>query len=134
MSTTQSPEDKLSVVRMNAELRHAQLELLSAHCATHKLRLRFPAEQLARHGRRDVLRKSIEMASALNEYYTSIQKQFPSEEVVATPATGLNEGHLLIAMENVASFMRDQREHYLPVASPLTAEQKGSLSPYFSTE
>ncbi|HLX84715.1 MAG TPA: hypothetical protein VKR59_12510 [Terriglobales bacterium] len=134
MSITESSEDKLSIVRMNAELRHAQLELLSAHCATHKLRLRFPAQLLARHGRRDVLRKSIETASALNEYYSSIEKQFPSEEAVAAPAPGPNESHLLLAMESVASFMRDQRDHYFPVAKALTAEQTGRLGSYFPAD
>ena len=44
---------------MNSELRHAQLELLSAHCATHQLRFRFSLDDLARFGQRDVLRKSV---------------------------------------------------------------------------
>ena len=80
MCTTDHSEERLSIVQMNAELRHAQLELLSAHCATYKLRLRFSAEDLARHGRRDVLRKSIETASALNEYFLSVEKQIPTVE------------------------------------------------------
>jgi hypothetical protein len=134
MVATENPEDKLSIVRMNAELRHAQLELLSAHCATHKLRLRFSAERLARHGRRDLLRKSIETANALNEYFSSVERQIPSEEAVAAPASGLNESHLLLAMENVASFMRDQRERYSPSATALTMEYKNRLGSYFPAD
>ena len=64
MCFAENQEDRISIVQMNSELRHAELELLSAHCATHKLRLRFSAKTVARHGRRDVLRKSIETASA----------------------------------------------------------------------
>ena len=41
MFSWDNPEDRVAVVQMNAELRHARLELLSAECATHQLRLRF---------------------------------------------------------------------------------------------
>ena len=76
MRYTENPGDRISIVQINSELRHAQLELISAHCATHKLRVRFSIEDLARYGRRDVLRKSIEMASAMSEYYSAIEAQF----------------------------------------------------------
>ena len=57
MCFTEQSEENRSIIKMNSELRHAELELLSAHCATYKLRLRYASEQLARHGRRDILRK-----------------------------------------------------------------------------
>jgi len=110
MCFTENQEDRISIVQMNSELRHAELELLSAHCATHKLRLRFSTESVARHGRRDVLRKSIETASALSEYYSSIEKQMLDEETVSAPATGLNDQQILQAVECVSSYLRDQRE------------------------
>src|SRR6266852_8853249 len=116
MCFTENQEDRISIVQMNSELRHAELELLSAHCATHKLRLRFSTETVARHGRRDVLRKSIETASALSEYYSSIEKQIPAEETVY----GLNDKQILQAVEYVSSYLRDQRERYLPLAAPLS--------------
>src|SRR6266481_4305069 len=119
-------------VQINSDLRHAELELLSAHCATHRLRLRFSTETLARHGRRDVLRKSIAMASALSEYYMSIEKQIPAEEVVSAPATGLNDKQILQAVEYVSSYLRDQRERYLASAVPLSKQHQASMSPYFS--
>ncbi len=50
MFSWDNPEDRVAVVQMNAELRHARLELLSAECATHQLRLRFSIEDLARYG------------------------------------------------------------------------------------
>jgi hypothetical protein len=86
MCFKENQEDRISIVQMNSELRHAELELLSAHCATHKLRLRFSTETVARHGRRDVLRKSIETASALSEYYSSIEKQMLDEDRIERPA------------------------------------------------
>jgi len=136
MCFTENQEDRISIVQMNSELRHAELELLSAHCATHKLRLRFSTETVARHGRRDVLRKSIETASALNEYYSSIEKQIPAQEVASAPTTGLNAGlndqQILQAIEYVSSYLRDQRERYLPSAAPLSEQHQAVMLPYFS--
>jgi len=128
MCFTENHEDRISIIQMNSELRHAELELLSAHCATHQLRLRFPTETLARHGRRDVLRKSIETASALSEYYSSIEKQIPAEETVS----GLNDKQILQAVEYVSSYLRDQRERYLPLAAPLSEQHQTIMRPYFS--
>ena len=132
MCFTENQEDRISIVQMNSELRHAELELLSAHCATHKLRLRFSTETVARHGRRDVLRKSIETASALSEYYSSIEKQMLDEETVSAPAIGLNDQQILQAVECVSSYLRDQRERYLPSAAPLSEQYQAMMRPYFS--
>jgi hypothetical protein len=79
MYSHSDPEDRVLIVQMNSELRHAQLELLSAHCATHQLRLHYSSGDLARFGRRDVLRKSAEAASALNEFYSLLEKQLPEK-------------------------------------------------------
>ena len=136
MCFTENHADRISIVQMNSELRHAELELISAHCATHKLRLRFSTETLARHGRRDVLRKSIETASALSEYYLSIEKQIPAEETVSAPASGmasgLNDKQLVQAVEYVSSYLRDQRERYLPSAVALSEQHQAVMRPYFS--
>ncbi len=103
MCYTENHEDRISIAQMNSELRQAQLELISAHCASHRLRLRFSTENLARHGRRDVLRKAIETASALNEYYASIEQRIKAEEAVPAPAAGLNEKQILHAIECLSS-------------------------------
>jgi hypothetical protein len=132
MCFPENQEDRISIVQMNSELRHAELELLSAHCATHKLRLRFSTETVARHGRRDVLRKSIETASALSEYYSSIEKQMLDEETVSATATGLNDQQILQAVECVSSYLRHQRERYLPSAAPLSEQYQAMMRPYFS--
>ena len=139
MCVAENSEERISIVQMNSELRHAELELLSAHCATHKLRLRFSTEHLARYGRRDVLRKSIETASALSEYYSSIEKQIiekqiPAVEAVSVPAAGLTDKQILQAIEYVSSFLRDQREQYLPVAASLSAKHQALMSPFFSAD
>ena len=78
MFSWDNPDDRVAVVQMNAELRHARLEMLSAECATHQLRLRFSIEDLARYAEQDLLRKAIDSASALNEFYASIESQIPT--------------------------------------------------------
>jgi len=130
MYSWEKPEDRVSIAQMNSELRHAQLELLSAHCATHQLRLRYSAEDLARFGRRDILRKSVETAAALNEYYSSIEGKIPAE--AAAPHTPPTQEQVLEAVQRVASFLRQQREHYLQAAVSLGSRQKAILGPYFS--
>jgi hypothetical protein len=127
-------EDKLSIVQMNSELRHAELELLSAHCATYKLRLRFSTKHLARYGRRDILQKSIETANALNEYYSSIEKQMSTEETPSATAAELSEEQTLRAIECVSSYLQEQRDHYLPSAAPLSQQYRSSMSHYFSAD
>ncbi len=134
MCHTQNPEDRISVVQMNSELHRAQLELISAQCATHKLRVRFSIEDLARYGRRDVLRKSIETASAVNEYYASIAAHIPVEPIVATPAGGLDEKQIEYAIACVSSYLRDQRDRYLPSATPLSKEHHDRMAPFFSAD
>ena len=134
MCFTENHADRISTVHMNSERRHTELELLSAHCATHKLRLRSSTETVARHGRRDVLRKSIETASARSEYCSSIEKQIPAEETVSAPATGLNDKQILQAIEYVSSYLRDQRERYLPSAAPLSEPHQAVMRPYLSAK
>jgi hypothetical protein len=134
MCYTESPEDRISIVQINSELRHAQLELISAHCATHKLRVRFSIEDLARYGRRDVLRKSIETASAMSEYYSAIEAQWLAQEAVSAPAGGLDEKHILQGIEYLSSYLREQRDRYLPSAAPLSEHLQARMSAYFSAD
>jgi len=131
MYSWDNPDDRAAIVQMNSELQHAQLELLSAHCATHQLRLRFSTDDLARFGRRDVLHKSVQAATAMSEYYTSIEKKIPGAEAVSESAP-FTEKRIQEAIEQVASYLREQREHYLPLAAPLTNHQKALMWPHFS--
>src|SRR5579864_7629998 len=70
-------DERMCASQLNSALQHAHLELLGAHCATHQLRLHYSTDKLIRFGRRDVLRKSAQAASALHEYYSAIEKKIP---------------------------------------------------------
>jgi hypothetical protein len=131
MYSWENPGDRVSIAEMNSELQHAQLELLSAHCAVHQLRLRYTADDLARFGRRDILRKSVQAASALSEYYASIEKKIP-EAAACAPLSPLTEERILEAVQRLASYLREQREHYSRSSAPLSNHQKALMWPYFS--
>jgi hypothetical protein len=130
MFSWDNPGDRVAIAQMNSELQHAQLELLSAHCACHQLRLRFTADDLARFGRRDILRKSLEAAASLNEYYSSIEKKIPAAEGSASAA--LSEEQITQAVGLLAGHLREQRESHTRAAVPLTNIQKATMWPYFS--
>jgi len=132
MYSWQNPDDRLSIAQMNSELQHAQLELLSAHCATHQLRLRYSADDLARFGQRDTLRKSLQAATALSEYYSSIEKRIPAAEGATEPPAQISEKQIFAAVQQICSYFSEQRDRYFPSAVPLNARQKALMAPFFS--
>jgi hypothetical protein len=133
MFSWDNPDDRVAVVQMNAELRHARLEMLSAECATHQLRLRFSIEDLARYAEQDLLRKAIDSASALNEFYASIERQIPAAGQI--PNAGepkVNEEQILEVSASVASYLREQRDRYFPSGTPLSEQRKAVMQAFFS--
>ena len=132
MCSFEDPADRVSVMQLNSELQQAHLELLSAHCATHQLRLHYSPDDLARFGRRDVLQKSAQAASALNEFYASIENKLPQLE--SLPAvTQPTPAQIAQAVDWLSTYLQEQRDHYFPACGPLSAQQKALMWPYFSS-
>jgi hypothetical protein len=133
MCSYDNSKNNFAVNQINSDLQHAQVELLSAHCATYQLRLHYSANDLARFGRRDVLRKSAEAASALNEFYSAIESQLPQTAPPAeAPSPQLSPDQVAGAIGTVSTYLREQREHYFPAAIPLSSLHKARMWPYFS--
>jgi len=133
MFSWENPEDRVAIVQMNAELRHAQLELLSAECATQQLRLRFSTEDLARYAERNVLQRAIATVGALNQYYTSIQKQIPTAEATSEDGPAkLTGDQILQAIVRISDYLREQRQHYFPSGALLSVRHKAMVQPFFS--
>ena len=133
MFSWDDPDDRVAIVQMDAELHHAELELISAQCATHQLRLRYSMDDLARFGERAVLRKAIAAASDLNEYYTSIKRLFPRE--AATAGVGgaiLPEEQISHAADRVLAYLREQRDRHYVAGEPLGAAHMALMRPFFS--
>jgi hypothetical protein len=126
MYSWDEPGDRVAIAQMNSELRHAQLDLLSAQCATDRLRLRFSVEDLARYGERAVLRKTIGTAVALHEYYLSLQNEMGLE------AATLSEAQIAHAVKRVGDYLWNQREVHFVSGAPLAPRQKETLQAFFS--
>jgi hypothetical protein len=131
MCSFEDPAERVSIMQLNVELQQAHLELISAHCATHQLRLHYSANELARFGRRDILEKSAQAATALNEFYASIDNKLPQRESLPA-APQPTPAQIAQAVEWLSSYLQQQREHYFPASGPLTTQQKALMWPYFS--
>ncbi len=127
MCPQQKVKDKTTVLQMNSEIQHAHLELLSAHCAVHQLRLHYSSDDLIRFGRGDVLRKSAQAASALHEFYSAIQQRIiataPSASALPEPSTE----QVAQAVAWLCGNLRENRERYLPATRPLSRRRGRAL-------
>jgi hypothetical protein len=119
-------------MQMNSELRHAQLELLSAECAAHQLRLRFSIDDIARYAQKDTLRKAVDAANVLHQYYSSIQERIPIYLGGEEPPA-LSNGHLKEAIDTVMAYFREQRNRFYQLGQPLEGQFKESVGPFFSS-
>jgi hypothetical protein len=125
-------DDRVAIVQLNAELRHAQLELLSAECATDRLRLRFSLEDVASYGQHDVLRQAMASATALHDYYSHIARQISDSNSRALQrAPSLEEKKVVAAIGGICQYFRDQRREYRLQGMPLSADQHLTMKPFF---
>jgi hypothetical protein len=123
------PEDRSTVLQMNADLEHAKLELLSARCAVHRLRLQYSSDDLARFGCRDVLRKSAQAASALHEFYAAIENKMSSLQPSAIEPS---PEQISMAVEWLSAYLEEERDYYLPVAGPIQGPYRSQMRQYFA--
>jgi hypothetical protein len=125
--------NRAASLQMNAELRHAQLELLSAQCATDRLRLRYSVEQIGRHAQRDILRKAWASASALYEYYSSIVRLAGDSDGRSKQGSpSPTEPDPEEARLQVADYLRQQREFFHPNSHALESKHRQVMDPFFS--
>jgi hypothetical protein len=125
-------DDRVAIAQMNSELRNAQLELLSAECATDRLRLRFSTEEVARYGQRDVVRKAVASATALHEYYGNIVRNLGNPgSMHPMQSIALSEEKVETAIELLRQYLADQRKRYRPLGSPLDGAQHVTMKPFF---
>ncbi|MGB8064051.1 MAG: hypothetical protein WCF26_19315 [Candidatus Sulfotelmatobacter sp.] len=63
---------QIDVPRLKADLAAATVELLSAHCATDRVRLQYSPHDIVAHGERAALKKAIAFAGALHDFFSQI--------------------------------------------------------------
>ena len=77
-----------------------------------------------------MLRKSVEAASALHDFYSSIEKKIPQTVSSLNPQlTGAQISH---AVQCVSAYLSEQRGHYFRTARPRSNQHKALMWPYFS--
>lgn len=130
MCFQETPEG-ISTLRLNSELRDAHLEVLSAHCAVHQLRLNYSLDDLARLGRTDLLRQSAAAATAVSEFYAAVGKRIPGPTLVAAPSAD-RDPEAALAVEWLSLYLQTQRERYYAASRPLDPAYKSLLAAYFS--
>jgi hypothetical protein len=63
------------IARLVSDLRAAKIELLSARCATDRLRLQYSLEDIVSFGDRHALEGAIASAGALCRFFSSVEDQ-----------------------------------------------------------
>ncbi|HVI11133.1 MAG TPA: hypothetical protein VND65_22825 [Candidatus Binatia bacterium] len=63
------------IARLIADLRTAKVELLSAQCATDRLRMQYSIPDIVSFGERNALQGAIASAGALCRFYSSLADQ-----------------------------------------------------------
>ncbi len=74
------PSKQAGIARLIADLRAAKIELLSAQCATDRLRLQYSVADIVSFGERHALKGAIASASALCEFFGAIEGQLKQAE------------------------------------------------------
>ncbi len=133
MSARPHPDHRVALLQLNGDLRHAHSELQSAQRAAERLRVRFTPDEIGRHAEGDILSTAQATASGLHEYFSSIPRQplasGASEEL---PGPQLDEAQVLEAISDIASYMRTQRERFMPISTALQNDQVETLGLFFS--
>jgi hypothetical protein len=135
MYSWEDPKDRVAVLQLNADLRHAQLELLSAECATDRLRLRFSTADIAQYADDVVLAKAIRTVASLNDYYSTIGKRARrTGQPAGTNAAQLSPEQVQQAVSLVSEYLKSQREFHFPGGSALDESLRDRMRPFFSPQ
>lgn len=71
---------QIDVVRLMADLAAAKVELLSAQCATDRVRLQYSPQDIVKFAERQTLERTIASAEAVHRFFSQIAAQMKREE------------------------------------------------------
>lgn len=74
---------KLDTTRLSADLSAAKVELLSAQCATDRIRLQYSVQDIAAFGEPQTLKRVIASVEALYNFFSQIGAQIKQKEDAA---------------------------------------------------
>jgi hypothetical protein len=71
---------QVDVARLKTDLVSASVELLSAHCATDRIRLHYSQQDIVTFGEPAVLRKAISSAGAVYRFFSLVEAHIKHKE------------------------------------------------------
>ncbi len=71
---------QIDIARLKADVAAASVELLSAHCATDRIRLQYSSQDIVAFGEPRTLRRAVASAEALHRFFSQIGVQIAHEE------------------------------------------------------
>jgi DNA mismatch repair ATPase MutS len=74
LMSNDDPQKQAGIARLTSDLRAAKIELLSAQCATDRLRLQYSVADLVSFGELRTLKAAIASADALCRYFSSVEQ------------------------------------------------------------
>jgi hypothetical protein len=73
-------KNPINVARLKADLAAARIELLSAHCATDRIRLHYSLQDVVHFGERSELKKAMASAGAVCRFFAQLESHFNNRE------------------------------------------------------
>jgi hypothetical protein len=71
---------QINIVRLKADVAAASVELLSAHCASDRVRLQYSPQDIVAFAERRALQRAVASAEALCRFFSQIQAELGSQE------------------------------------------------------
>ena len=71
---------QIDVERLRAEIAAAGVEVLSAHCAADRVRLKYSPQEIVMFGERSTLKKAIASSEALYRFFALIEAQMKHKD------------------------------------------------------
>ena len=79
MFPSSDAERRIDAYKLDGDLRDAYVELLSAHSAIERIRMRYSPQEIAAKGSNFMVSRSISAATAICEYFSSVQRSLPPQ-------------------------------------------------------
>ena len=75
-----SIKKQIDIARLKADIASAGVELLSAHCATDRIRLQYSPQDIVTFGEPRILRRAVASVEAMHRFFSQIGAQITPEE------------------------------------------------------
>jgi hypothetical protein len=132
MYAPEDPKERVGIIQMNAELQRAQIELSRIQFAIGKLVSRFSTEDIAQNAQQETVRSALDALGSLEEFFAALHAQGPKPcGMLKSGNSRFSEEDTVHAVQCVAGYLRNQREHFFQQGKALTLEQRARMERFF---